>query len=138
MPRKNLFTPLGITSYHWKNSRSKIPDAEGGLYLTASDLARIGLLYLNNGKWKDAQIVSEVTGRHVEKVNEAGWGYGYQWWRLDKGETVVWACLGFGGQYMIILPHYNCISVLYGWNIFENNHTDKLNDYIDTLINSIE
>jgi len=56
-----LFKPLEIENWHWEN------DAYGNLYtdgaieglsLTSRDFAKIGLLYLNNGKWNGNQIVS--------------------------------------------------------------------------------
>ena len=42
----NLFGPLGIDDYHWKTTPAGLPDALGGLYLEAKDLAKVGYLYL--------------------------------------------------------------------------------------------
>ena len=55
--REYLFRPLGIKKFYWKPTPSGLPDTEGGLYLTASDLARIGYLYLHDGKWNDDQVL---------------------------------------------------------------------------------
>ena len=41
-----LFRPIGIRDFHWKKTPTGHPDTEGGLYLAADDLARIGYLYL--------------------------------------------------------------------------------------------
>ena len=43
---ETLFRPLGIREFHWK----KTPTGHGGLYLSAEDLAKIGLLYLRDGQ----------------------------------------------------------------------------------------
>jgi hypothetical protein len=48
----HLFGPLGILDYHWKKTPRGYGDTEGGLYLAAEDLARIGLLYLQDGVWR--------------------------------------------------------------------------------------
>jgi CubicO group peptidase (beta-lactamase class C family) len=98
-----LFGPLGVTDYHWKQTPTRYPDTEGGLYLEAEQLAKIGYLFLNGGEWDGERIVSEEwvetsVARHADPVNQIGWGYGYQWWRPDPGGTEVWAGMGFGGQ----------------------------------------
>src|SRR4030095_12245439 len=53
---RHLFGPLGIKDYHWKKTPTGLPDAEGGLYLAAQDLAKIGLLYLNDGVWAGTRL----------------------------------------------------------------------------------
>src|SRR5260370_8527483 len=53
-----LFQPLGI-SYHWKHTPTGLPDTEGGLYISSASLAKIGYLFLKNGKWQSQQIVPE-------------------------------------------------------------------------------
>src|SRR5688500_20156608 len=54
--RAHLFGPIGIRDFHWKRTPTGHPDTEGGLYLTAEDLARIGYLYLRDGVWNGRQI----------------------------------------------------------------------------------
>lgn len=39
---KHLFTPLEIKNYYWKKTPAGYTDTEGGLYLEAQDLAKIG------------------------------------------------------------------------------------------------
>ena len=48
---EHLFAPLGIDDYHWKKTPKGFPDTEGGLYLQAEQLAKIGYLYLHGGVW---------------------------------------------------------------------------------------
>ena len=99
--REHLFGPIGIEDFHWKKTPKGYPDTEGGLYLRAEDLARFGYLFLRGGRWEDRQVVPSswveaAVAQRVERVRRDGRGYGYQWWRLDRGDTEVWAGLGFG------------------------------------------
>lgn len=140
---EHLFGPLGIDDYHWKTTPKGYPDTEGGLYLEAEQLAKIGYLYLQGGLWDgqrilDADFVAEATAQQVEAVNPQGWGYGYQWWRLDQGETVVWAGLGFGGQFLLVLPEYNLIGVVNSWNLFGRPQASVLGAFLEALMASVE
>jgi CubicO group peptidase (beta-lactamase class C family) len=56
---EHLFGPLGIDDYYWKKTPRGYPDTEGGLYLETEDLARIGYLYLRDGKWDGERILPE-------------------------------------------------------------------------------
>ena len=55
---KYLFEPIGIENYFWKKTPTGLTDAEGGLYLSTEDFAKIGLLYLNNGVSNGRQILT--------------------------------------------------------------------------------
>lgn len=120
--REFLFEPLGIRDFHWKRTPTGHPDTEGGLYLSAEDLARIGLLYLRKGQWNGRQIlpaafVTAATTRHVTAV-APGWDYGFQWWLTKQGDVDVWAGRGFGGQLLIVIPSLNIVGVSNAWNVF--------------------
>ncbi len=139
-----LFRPLGIDTYHWKREPAGLPDTEGGLYLEAEDLARFGQLYLDDGVWNGERILPEgwveasVT-RYVDDVapENPNWnaGYGYQWWRLDRDGIEVWAGLGYGGQYLLVLPEQRIVGVANSWNVF-GPHTPVLGAFLEALIGS--
>jgi len=138
---QQLFGPLGITDYHWKRTPAGLPDTEGGLYLEAEQLAKIAYLYLHDGVWDGRRILPEgwareATSRIVDRVNAPGWGYGYQWWRLDTDSVEVIAGLGFGEQYLLILPAYDLIGVVNAWNVFGDAVTSILQPFRDALIAS--
>lgn len=131
--RRNLFKRLGIEDFHWKMTPNGLPDTEGGLYLTARDLAKIGLLYLNDGMWQGHRVlpkgwVKESTQKHVIDIyNDGGKeGYGYQWWLTAEEEPNVIG-LGYGNQILIINKETKTVIVAYSWNVF-----DKQVDYILT------
>lgn len=120
--REFLFGPLGIRDFHWKKSPTGHPDTEGGLYLSAEDLARIGRLYLRKGQWNGrevlpARFVTAATTRHVTAVAPS-WDYGYQWWLTKRGDVDVWAGRGFGGQLLIVIPSLDVVGVANAWNVF--------------------
>ena len=120
---EHLFGPLGIEEFHWKKTPRGFPDSEGGLYLEAEQLAKIGYLYLNDGVWDRQRLlpqgwVAAATARQVELAgNERA--YGYQWWRLDVDEIEVWAGLGFGGQLLLVIPAHGMVGVINSWNVFD-------------------
>lgn len=141
---EHLFEPLGITNYHWKKTPKGYPDTEGGLYLEAEDLAKIGYLYLHDGVWEGWRILPEgwvarSTARRVDDTfpgnPNRNWGYGYQWWRLDRDGVVVWAGLGYGGQYLLVIPQHDLIGVINSWNIF-GRRAPILAPFLDALLSS--
>jgi len=120
--REQLFEPLGITDFHWKKTPTGHPDTEGGLYLSAESLARIGQLYLSDGVWNGRRIlpagwVKQATARHATNVSP-GWDYGYQWWITSQDGVEVWAGRGFGGQFLYVIPSRETVAVTYAWNVF--------------------
>ncbi len=56
---KYLFQPLGIHEFNWSKSRTTgYVSAAAGVHLRPRDMVKLGLLYLNEGKWKNKQIIS--------------------------------------------------------------------------------
>jgi hypothetical protein len=138
---KYLFGPLGIRDYHWKKTPTGHPDTEGGLYLDAEDLARIGLLYLNDGVWNGQRVLPtgwarEATERHVANIAPNGPGYGYQWWRYDRRGADIWAGNGFGGQFIIVVPAHNMVAVVNSWNVFGAQTPGVLRPMIDAVLDA--
>jgi CubicO group peptidase (beta-lactamase class C family) len=124
---EHLFKPLGIR-YYWKHSPTGLPDTEGGLYLSAHDLAKIGQLFLKGGMWEGKEVVSpawikDSVAPHVI-VPDGTWKYGYQWWMQPIGsspEDIAWFARGFGGQQLIVLPEYDIVAVFTGWDILPSD-----------------
>ena len=136
--QKRLFEPLGITDFHWKKSPTGYPDSEGGLYLAAADLAKIGQLYLHDGVWNGRRIlpegwVKDATSRHVKSV-APNWDYGYQWWLTSHGGVDVWAGRGFGGQMLLVIPARDIVAVVNSWNVFGNKARGIQGPLLDALL----
>ena len=120
--RRRLFQPLGIRDYYWKHTPLGIPDAEGGLYLRAEDLAKIGELFLCRGSWHGVEVVPPAwVDESVRPRTEAteGYRYGYQWWLYPHGvpATDAWAARGFGGQRLLVFPEAELVIVTTAWNL---------------------
>ena len=79
---KHLFSPLGITDTHWK-SRNGLTIGYSDLTMRPLDMAKIGYLFLKDGRWQDQQIISpewikESARKQID--NYETYGYGYHWW----------------------------------------------------------
>ena len=82
---EHLFYPLGISNYQWYRYADGQVSTQGGLSMRPRDMAKIGLMILNGGKWGGQRVVSqkwvtESTEAHVTGNLISGSGYGYQWW----------------------------------------------------------
>jgi CubicO group peptidase (beta-lactamase class C family) len=80
-----LFEPLGINNFEWTKEKNGLISAWAGLRMRSRDMIKFGMLYLNNGKWNDRQIISgkfidESMRTHI--YSEEPYGYGYQFWTL--------------------------------------------------------
>ena len=123
---KYLFVPIGIENYFWKKTPTGLTDAEGGLYLSTKDFAKIGLLYLNNGVSNGRQILTsewvKLTMSPSIKIDGSNRKYGFQWWFVPYGsdeEKWIFSGSGYGGQYLMVVPEHKLVMVFNGWNIFE-------------------
>ena len=122
-----LFGPLGIKEWVWKRTPTGLPDTEGGLFLKASDLARIGYLFLRDGTWNGQRILTPEWIKDSVKPSASvskSVKYGYKWWLIPYGNDrakFVWACRGFGDQSMIIIPEYGIVAVFTAWNISQES-----------------
>jgi CubicO group peptidase (beta-lactamase class C family) len=129
-----LFKPLSIR-YYWKHTPTGLPDTEGGLYLSAEDLAKIGALYLHDGVWNEKQIVPKewvkLSVSPQVQAAEDGYKYGFKWWLQPHGkpERLAWEGRGFGGQNLIIIPEYQTIAVITGWSILPFTEGKRYDDF---------
>ena len=112
-----LFGPLSISEYYWYKHPDGTIHTGGGLHLRSRDMAKIGYLMLNDGKWEGKQIVSKEWVHESTKahVSTGGHRYGYQWWRgkTIKNNQVIdafWAW-GHGGQFIFVLPEMDLVVV---------------------------
>ncbi len=109
-----LFEPLGIQQPLWIASPQGISAGAYGLNVRTEDIAKLGLLYLNHGRWNGKQLLppgwaDSATARQTSNGSSptSDWdqGYGYQFWRSRHG----YRGDGAFGQYMLVLPEYDAV-----------------------------
>ena len=126
-----LFKPLDIKNVSWGHTSKKevLPSAKR-LYMTSRDMAKIGQLVLDDGKWNGNQIVSKewIEESTTAQTKIAGIDYGFLWWKIpfvvngDIIESIV--ATGNGGQYIMLIPELDMVAVFTGGAY--NSQEDKL------------
>jgi len=141
----HLFKQIGIKKWRWSILSilsNRMTNTAWGLNLRPIDMARIGILFLNEGIWLKKQVIPKEwhqvsTKRHVDVKKR--YAYGYQWWRiLDNDHNFIdlsikdaYFAWGLGGQFIIVIPHLKMVVVSTAEN-YENDTVffDVLSDHI--------
>lgn len=91
------------------------------VWATARDLARFGMLYLNDGVWNGTRILPEGWRTYVSTPSgpqpPGDFGYGASFWLMNRSEGVppdTIAAFGNRGQYVVIVPSRNIVIVRRG------------------------
>lgn len=129
-PWTALFEPLGIRHAVWETDATGTFVASSYAYLTARDLARVGLLMARDGRWGDRQLLPkdwvafnrEPFAHYHANADDAV--PGGHWWlnRMVEGAAKPWpdapadtfAALGHWGQAMYVIPSEHLVIVRYG------------------------
>lgn len=114
--RQRLFDPLGLQEWEWVDDLRGRTRAYTGLRLVPRDLARIGRLMLDGGRWQGRQLVPQAWVRTMLSPCQAGGGHGHHWWHGSvqvRGQRVGWhAAMGNGGQRLFVVPGLDLVVVL--------------------------
>ncbi|MGE7137612.1 serine hydrolase domain-containing protein [Luteibacter sp. NPDC031894] len=114
-----LEEPLGITKSKWNVSSEGIGMGGGGTRYRSRDLAKLGQLAADSGRWKGKAVlpaawVHAMLTPHAQARDDAD--YGYLWWQfrfpIHGVETKVWAMGGNGGNYVFVLPERGLVAVI--------------------------
>jgi CubicO group peptidase (beta-lactamase class C family) len=121
--KEHLFAQLGITDVDWVADRKGEPSAASGLRLRPRDLAKIGQLVLQRGRWGEQEV---IPGRWLQEATTAQAQpdqfrrYGYQWWLgsspFGDAQTPWVAGFGNGGQRLFIVPELELVVVVTAGN----------------------
>lgn len=113
--QEKLWSPLGMESdAFWVTDDKGVEFAAGGLSATLRDFAKLGRLYLNNGSWNGAEVVSAdwvrasvtpdaphlMPGKRAS--SDSAWGYGFQWWVPDNSGA--YSAVGIYNQFIYVNP----------------------------------
>jgi CubicO group peptidase (beta-lactamase class C family) len=129
-PRRALFDRLGMHNTTPGVDRFGNYVMSSQVYTTARDLARLGLLYLNDGVWDGERILSESWVKFVRtpapSTMDDGNFYGGQWWLVPDQRTDVpqdaYEMAGHRGQYVIVVPSYDLVIVRRGLDQESDEH----------------
>ncbi len=104
---KYLFTPLSITNYQWTDFKSE-KTGGSGLRLTSADMARIGWLMTDSGKWNKNRLIpfNYWINSITDYKNNS---YGYFWWLYPNGD---FSANGHDCQYVLCSPQNKTVFVM--------------------------
>lgn len=133
--KMKLWEPMGATSdAYWIVDNTGTEFALGGLNITLRDYTRLGVLFLDSGRWKGQQIVPEEwvvnstqpldahvqPGRLVDGTEKDG--YGYQWW-IPYGADDEYNAQGIYDQFIYIDPDKDAVIIKLSSNFrFKNDY----------------
>ncbi|MCB9423141.1 MAG: serine hydrolase [Ardenticatenaceae bacterium] len=121
---EHLFGPLGIEEGFWQTDWDGDYLGYSDIDLSAHDLAKFGLMYLNDGEFNGTQIVpAEWVHDSLQIYSEDVWtvrvgrnwddnGYGYQWWSIRAGDYRYNLAWGHGGQQIVLLDDLDMMIVV--------------------------
>lgn len=133
--KKYLFNDLGITSFYWSKNNQGINYGWGDLALKPIDLAKIGQLMLDGGKWNNKSIISAnwiKKAKSMSTVFSNGNGYGYGFW-IDKDHA--FNAEGRGTQRVHIDSVHHAIVVVTAGGL-DNEVKERIGDLIGNSIHS--
>jgi CubicO group peptidase (beta-lactamase class C family) len=116
--RRELFEPLGIRDVSWPTDPEGNNHGWGDLQLLPRDMAKVGQLFLQGGRWGARQILAEswvrtATSNQVDRtVNQDH--YGYAWWVKGKDFPGMFEAVGRGGQRITVWPAKEIVVVFTG------------------------
>lgn len=136
-----LFKPLSINSYLWDKYPSNNLPAWGGISLTTIDMAKIGLVVLNNGTVWGNQIVSEgwikSSTKNLVAFNDSV-GYGLHWWigKQTDGNPLIYAA-GYGDQFVYVAPDKGIVIAVNSQNFSDYRWPKGVEELVSSILSSI-
>ncbi|MBN2086371.1 MAG: serine hydrolase [Anaerolineales bacterium] len=136
--RETLFDPMGIKDFTWPADSQGVPFGNTGMELRPIDMAKFGLLFVNDGDWNGKPLIprewvmfstekyADTTGKRNSAEDV---GYGYLWW-MNSFEG--YSAHGAGGQYIYVIPGLDVVAVFTG--AFDEKGFTTPNNLMRTLI----
>ena len=118
LAREELFDPLGIDDVEWVLDKSGNPHAMSGIRLHPLDLAKLGQMMLDGGRWKGRPIVSEAWIRQMTSPSPKNDRYGLLTWLdyphggpTNERRPFAFRMDGWLGQYVVVVPARRLVAV---------------------------
>ena len=110
----------------------------GGMFINTEDMARFGLLFMNNGKWNGKELISEELVTEAMQPSTPNPNYGYMWWLNSEGarnmeniDKNIFYAAGFGGNF-IVIDQKNNLVIVTRWL-----EPSKLEDFLNLVYKNI-
>ncbi|MCG8353587.1 MAG: beta-lactamase family protein [Chloroflexales bacterium] len=122
--QEHLFAPLDVEAGDWIQDWEGYNNGHADLHCTARDMAKFGLLYLNDGENEGKRIIpADWVRDSLQTYSEDAWtirvgrnfndiGYGYQWWSARAGDHRFNFAWGHGGQQIVLLDDFDIVIVI--------------------------
>ncbi|OYT92262.1 MAG: 6-aminohexanoate hydrolase [Burkholderiales bacterium PBB3] len=116
--QRELFAPLGISKVTWPADTQGISYGWGDLRLEPRDMAKLGYLWLNHGRWEDRQIIPkrwmEAATQEQARPPYTDQKYGYGLWLHTSRRPPEFEAVGRGGQRITVVPEKSIVVVFTG------------------------
>ncbi len=139
--KPRLFEPLGITNITW-DKMDGVNTGGWGCEIALEDMAKVGQLLLQKGKWGDIRLLSEawveeMSSKQIETMDTQvyeDWkqGYCYQMWRCSREGC--YRADGAFGQYILVLPPKNMVAAIWSEDAYSQ---DMLNSFWEEVYDKI-
>ena len=110
---EHLFKKMGITDFYWEQHPDGLNFGAVALYLKPRDVARFGVLCLQNGSYGTEQLVSSAwlaASTQTQTLTDEGDPYGFYWW--IRPDYNAFTAIGHGGQYIYVIPSVNLAIIM--------------------------
>ena len=121
---KYLLSPLGVENFNYQpegiDSAGNIRLA-GSIELSVRDMARLGQLWLNGGRWNGRQLIDASYVAESVRPSRLNPSYGFLWWlntdglRIPGAPTSLYYAAGAFGQYLFVLPDHSLVIATMGY-----------------------
>lgn len=131
---RKLFSKLDMGFPGWETDPAGTVFGGSGLFLSISQMMKLGILYLNQGIWNGEQILSPEWIKEASRPQieiSPGDYYGYQFWIMPKQNA--YRAAGAFCQLTIVFPDRNAV---FATQCSEKVNSDKFCNMLDTIVYS--
>lgn len=133
--KEKLFDPLNIRDWKWESAHDGTTFGAFSLFLKPRDLAKLGQLLLQHGRWNNQQLLDpdylSVATSHLA-TSENGRPYGYYFWLSEQHQG--YYAHGHGGQVLLVVPSLELVLLYTAWPYTSGRHFDNAFDLFDRII----
>lgn len=120
---ERVVAPLGCENFNYQPEGVDENDNVrfgGSITLSCRDMARLGQLYLNEGRWAGTQLVAADYVRQAITPSPLNPSYGFLWWLNSAGRTPLaprsmFFAAGARGQFCFVLPETRTVIATMGF-----------------------